>query len=463
MAQRFCTKCGAPLKEGIKFCVSCGEPIKQEHKHVDSGSQELKNLIRKVKRTFAITFAILPIILFFVGFIFGIVWEPWSDRYCDRILFGFEPEEPVWVLGHITYFLLFVAVVFYFIAVLINQKSKAAKIIFNIVALACNIYILIYAFIRLPYSNLYVGWLLVGIMNAVSVLFVLFNLLISIFGKQDASQKPMSKKLSILYVVSSLVVTGAMVSIVAPTVFVPASQYRNALNLLDTDVDKSIEIFEDLSFGDSAKQVTYAKARKAFQEKNYIKGIEYMKREDCQISISYKNGNMNFSYYDYDNNVVKNIKSKRPFDGWDIDYYFYNNNWCVDLNFSNKLSESLYFVSKDYSIDGVEYTEYIVNKHRTTNNPLIYLESVKLPSTFLGYPVTTIGDAFKGDRIISSLSIPTSITSIYSEAFYGCTSLFEITYEGSVYEWELIHKDSDWNLYSSLSVIHCQDGDISIS
>ncbi len=60
-------------------------------------------------------------------------------------------------------------------------------------------------------------------------------------------------------------------------------------------------------------------------------------------------------------------------------------------------------------------------------------ESVDIPSTLGGYPVTGIGeDAFGGGIGLTSVTIPASVTSIGHSAFDGCSGLSSITIPSSV-------------------------------
>ncbi|MBQ3115418.1 MAG: leucine-rich repeat domain-containing protein [Clostridia bacterium] len=58
--------------------------------------------------------------------------------------------------------------------------------------------------------------------------------------------------------------------------------------------------------------------------------------------------------------------------------------------------------------------------------------SVKIPSTYNGKNVTKIGDAFNGNKTLTSIEIPSTITAIGYYAFYGCTSLTSIKIPNSV-------------------------------
>ncbi len=69
-------------------------------------------------------------------------------------------------------------------------------------------------------------------------------------------------------------------------------------------------------------------------------------------------------------------------------------------------------------------------------------KKITLPATYNGNPVTSIGEeAFQG-KAIEQVTIPTSITSIGTNAFDGCTSLKTVYYDGKKKTgWNAISKD----------------------
>ena len=89
---------------------------------------------------------------------------------------------------------------------------------------------------------------------------------------------------------------------------------------------------------------------------------------------------------------------------------------------------------------------------------LTALQSIILPSS-----VTYIGGyAFSSSWALSSITIPNSVNYIGTHVFEQCDSLTSITYNGIMAQWDYITKESNWNYGSSISVIHCSDGDINL-
>lgn len=74
--------------------------------------------------------------------------------------------------------------------------------------------------------------------------------------------------------------------------------------------------------------------------------------------------------------------------------------------------------------------------------------NIVIPESINGIPVTAIArEAFDECRGIRSITIPDSVTSIGTRAFYGCTSLENVYYGGTESEWNQISIDSYGNSY----------------
>ena len=87
---------------------------------------------------------------------------------------------------------------------------------------------------------------------------------------------------------------------------------------------------------------------------------------------------------------------------------------------------------------------------------------VRIAETYNGAPVTKIAnEAFKRSAI-TSIIIPDRVTSIGNYAFVGCTSLTDITFNGTEEQWNAIEKGSDWNFSVPATKVVCTDGEVSL-
>jgi len=62
--------------------------------------------------------------------------------------------------------------------------------------------------------------------------------------------------------------------------------------------------------------------------------------------------------------------------------------------------------------------------------------------------------------LLTSVTIPDSVTNIGSFAFWDCISLTDIYYEGTKAQWTAIRKNENWNFNTGAYTVHCTDGDI---
>lgn len=73
---------------------------------------------------------------------------------------------------------------------------------------------------------------------------------------------------------------------------------------------------------------------------------------------------------------------------------------------------------------------------------------------------TAIPDnAFRERYNLKKITIPHGITSIGNNAFYGCSRLAEIIYDGTIAEWGAIVTGTDWDKNTGEYSVYCNDGD----
>ena len=80
-----------------------------------------------------------------------------------------------------------------------------------------------------------------------------------------------------------------------------------------------------------------------------------------------------------------------------------------------------------------------------------------------GSVLTTIGvRAFGSSSTMTSISLPESVTSIGMNAFMWCSNLEDFHYQGTIEQWALVSKGSNWNNGIKATVVHCSDGDVAL-
>jgi hypothetical protein len=92
---------------------------------------------------------------------------------------------------------------------------------------------------------------------------------------------------------------------------------------------------------------------------------------------------------------------------------------------------------------------------------LAFFACQSLKSVTIPYSVTEIRDwAFKSANLIG-VNIPSSVILIGEEAFW-CKNLTNITFEGTVAQWNVITKGTGWNVNVPATHVHCIDGDVAL-
>lgn len=78
---------------------------------------------------------------------------------------------------------------------------------------------------------------------------------------------------------------------------------------------------------------------------------------------------------------------------------------------------------------------------------------------YLEWFIRGIGtEAFNSCYSLASITIPTSVKGIAGYAFFSCSALTNVDFEGTVAQWKAISKNSNWNVSFNNYTIYCTDG-----
>ena len=115
-------------------------------------------------------------------------------------------------------------------------------------------------------------------------------------------------------------------------------------------------------------------------------------------------------------------------------------------------------VSEVIEIDGKRYEAYYarLKEHIAANCKEIVVDETVGDDTV----TAVMKGGFSQLTALEKVTLPASITEIGKAAFYQCTSLTDITFLGTVEQWNAIAKSADWDKNSGNYTVHCTDGDI---
>ena len=84
-----------------------------------------------------------------------------------------------------------------------------------------------------------------------------------------------------------------------------------------------------------------------------------------------------------------------------------------------------------------------------------------LTSLTLGKNVETIArGAFLDCSALTTVTLTADIMAVEAYAFEGCKSLSTVNYDGTVTQWSIVTKGSDWLKNTAVTAIKCTDGEV---
>ena len=93
----------------------------------------------------------------------------------------------------------------------------------------------------------------------------------------------------------------------------------------------------------------------------------------------------------------------------------------------------------------------------------IFSDCNRLYKITISSGITAIRYGFAaGCHSLTEVLIPNTVTEIERDSFWFCSGLHEIKYDGTREMWGEIKKHRLWKTSSSISIIHCTDGDIKL-
>ena len=119
--------------------------------------------------------------------------------------------------------------------------------------------------------------------------------------------------------------------------------------------------------------------------------------------------------------------------------------------------------------DTIQYKAHI--EPSKPNNIITYQASSKLSETTssknpVGLHTNAFNTSIQSHKFSDgkgTITFNGDVTSIGSQAFYSCSGLTSINYDGTTTQWVAITKDSNWkDGVPSNCMVHCTDGDIAI-
>ena len=140
-------------------------------------------------------------------------------------------------------------------------------------------------------------------------------------------------------------------------------------------------------------------------------------------------------------------------------YYTGDVSSWLGISFSDPDSNPCRYGANLY-FDGKLLTDIVIPDSVTSIGSDAFYGCTSLTSVTMPDSVTSIGDsAFFGCSNLSSVTIPVSVTSIGEQAFEGCSNFKEVYYSASIGEWTAISIGSSNDSLTNAK-LHCTDGNL---
>lgn len=126
------------------------------------------------------------------------------------------------------------------------------------------------------------------------------------------------------------------------------------------------------------------------------------------------------------------------------------------------IPDSVTFIGPDAFKDCIGLTSVTLSNNISVIEGSVFRGCSKLTNVTIPDGVTTIkGWAFANCSSLTNITIPNSVTSI-GDAFYGCSKLNSIAFDGTVEQWNAIEKDYYWNSGVPATKVVCSDGTVDL-
>lgn len=141
-----------------------------------------------------------------------------------------------------------------------------------------------------------------------------------------------------------------------------------------------------------------------------------------------------------------------------IDYKGDVAGWC-NISFVQENANPLSYTSNLY-IGNEPVTDLVVPSTVTEIKAYAFYNYGGLTSVVISDGVTSIGEFAFAASGLTSVKLPNNVT-IGDDAFYYCSALTRIEYNGTKAEWQALSKGTDWNHGTGNYTVSCTDGELS--